>query len=60
YVGEHGHTTWLPLVRKIKQQIATDPTLTPEYPPILGIPEFTKRATELALGKDSPAIVESR
>ncbi|KAF4109740.1 putative aspartate aminotransferase, cytoplasmic 2 isoform X2 [Onychostoma macrolepis] len=60
YVGEHGHTTWLPLVRKIKQQIATDPTLTPEYPPILGIPEFTRRATELALGKDSPAIVESR
>ncbi|KAK7146372.1 hypothetical protein R3I93_013959 [Phoxinus phoxinus] len=60
YVGEHGHTTWLPLVRKIKQQIATDPTLTPEYPPILGIPEFTQRATELALGKDSPAIVESR
>ncbi|XP_059379506.1 putative aspartate aminotransferase, cytoplasmic 2 isoform X2 [Carassius carassius] len=60
YVGEHGHTTWLPLVRKIKQQIATDPTLTPEYPPNLGIPEFTRRATELALGKDSPAIVESR
>ncbi|XP_056320443.1 putative aspartate aminotransferase, cytoplasmic 2 [Danio aesculapii] len=60
YVGEQGHTTWLPLVRKIKQQIATDPTLTPEYPPILGIPEFTRRATELALGKDSPAIIESR
>ncbi|XP_051759288.1 putative aspartate aminotransferase, cytoplasmic 2 isoform X2 [Ctenopharyngodon idella] len=60
YVGEHGQTTWLPLVRKIKQQIATDPTINPEYPPILGIPEFTRRSTELALGKDSPAIVESR
>uniref|UniRef100_A0A671KNM6 Glutamic-oxaloacetic transaminase 1 like 1 n=1 Tax=Sinocyclocheilus anshuiensis TaxID=1608454 RepID=A0A671KNM6_9TELE len=50
YIGEHGHS----------QQIATDPTLTPEYPPILGIPEFTRRATELALDKDSPAIMESR
>ncbi|KTF74902.1 hypothetical protein cypCar_00023419 [Cyprinus carpio] len=43
-----------------EQQIATDLTLTPEYPPILGIPEFTRKATELALGKDSPAIMESR
>uniref|UniRef100_A0A673LQD0 aspartate transaminase n=1 Tax=Sinocyclocheilus rhinocerous TaxID=307959 RepID=A0A673LQD0_9TELE len=57
---KHGHTTWLPLVRKIKQQISTDPTLITEYPHILGIPEFTRRATQLALGKDSPAIVESR
>ncbi|XP_043101993.1 putative aspartate aminotransferase, cytoplasmic 2 [Puntigrus tetrazona] len=60
YVGEHGHIAWLPLVRKVKQQIAADPTLPPVYPPILGIPEFIRRATELALGKDSPAIMESR
>ncbi|XP_051525336.1 putative aspartate aminotransferase, cytoplasmic 2 [Myxocyprinus asiaticus] len=60
YVGEQGQTAWLPLIRKIKQQIATDPTLTPEYPPILGLPEFTTRVTELALGSDSPAILESR
>ncbi|TRY60652.1 hypothetical protein DNTS_033844 [Danionella cerebrum] len=60
YVGEQGHTTWLPIVQKIKLQVANDPTLTPEYPLILGNPEFSRRAAELALGKDCPAIVESR
>ncbi|XP_055025015.2 putative aspartate aminotransferase, cytoplasmic 2 [Misgurnus anguillicaudatus] len=60
YVGDHGKTTWLPLIQKIKQQIITDPTLTPEYQPILGIPEFNRKATELALGRDSPAILQSK
>ncbi|KAA0713706.1 Aspartate aminotransferase, cytoplasmic [Triplophysa tibetana] len=60
YLAEHGQTTWLPLIRKIKQQIATDPTLIPEYTPVFGIPEFSRRATELALGTDSPAILQSR
>lgn len=49
-----------PLIQKIKQQIATDPTLIPEYPPPLGMPEFNSRAAQLALGKDSRAIVENR
>lgn len=50
----------LPLVWKIKQQIGSDPTLTPEYLSALGLSEFSKRVVELALGKDSPAIVEIR
>ncbi|XP_062854699.1 putative aspartate aminotransferase, cytoplasmic 2 [Trichomycterus rosablanca] len=50
----------LPLILKIKQQLETDPTLNPEYPPPLGIPEFSRRAVELALGKESRAIVENR
>lgn len=50
----------LPLTWKIKQQIGSDPTLGTEYPPGLGLPEFTRRVTELALGKDSQAIVENR
>ncbi|XP_017323810.1 putative aspartate aminotransferase, cytoplasmic 2 isoform X1 [Ictalurus punctatus] len=60
YVGEDGHPIVNPLIRKIKQQIATDPTLIPEYPPPLGIPEFSSRASQLALGRDSPAILENR
>ncbi|KAK3565705.1 hypothetical protein QTP86_014179, partial [Hemibagrus guttatus] len=60
YVGEDGQPIVNPLIRKIKQQIATDSTLIPEYPPPLGIPEFTSRAAQLALGRDSRAIVENR
>ncbi|XP_076845197.1 putative aspartate aminotransferase, cytoplasmic 2 [Brachyhypopomus gauderio] len=60
YVGESGRSTLLPIIWKIKQQINSDPTLNPEYLPPLGLPEFTRRASELALGRDSRAIVENR
>ncbi|KAK1786963.1 hypothetical protein P4O66_017340 [Electrophorus voltai] len=60
YVGEGGRSALLPLIRKIKQQMNSDPTLNPEYLPSLGLPHFTRRASELALGKDSRAIVENR
>nr|XP_023657131.1 aspartate aminotransferase, cytoplasmic-like [Paramormyrops kingsleyae] len=60
YLGEDGQISVLPLTWKIKQQIGSDPTLGTEYPPGLGLPEFTRRVTELALGKDSQAIVENR
>ncbi|TSO88125.1 Aspartate aminotransferase, cytoplasmic [Bagarius yarrelli] len=60
YVGEDGQPVLNPLIRKIKQQIATDPTLIPEYPPPLGSSEFSSRAAQLALGQDSRAIVEHR
>ncbi|MCJ8735322.1 hypothetical protein PDJAM_G00245550 [Pangasius djambal] len=60
YVGEDGQPIVNPLIQKIKQQVATDPTLFPEYPPPLGIPEFSSRASQLALGRDSRAIVENR
>ncbi|XP_060787338.1 putative aspartate aminotransferase, cytoplasmic 2 [Neoarius graeffei] len=60
YVGEDGRPIVSPLIRKIKQQISTDPTLIPEYPPPFGIPEFSSRALQLALGRDSRAIVENR
>ncbi|KAM7391523.1 hypothetical protein PAMP_022208 [Pampus punctatissimus] len=60
YFSEEGQTFELRLVRKIKQQLSTDPTLRPEYPSSLGLAEFTRRATEVALGKSSKAIVENR
>ncbi|KAL2092621.1 hypothetical protein ACEWY4_012419 [Coilia grayii] len=60
YRSEDGHTTILPLVWKIKHQIGSDPTLSPGYQSALGLSELTKRVAELALGKDSPAIMENR
>ncbi|XP_040010649.1 putative aspartate aminotransferase, cytoplasmic 2 [Xiphias gladius] len=60
YYSEEGRTFELRLVRKIKQQLCADPTLRPEYPSSLGLTEFTRRATEVALGKSSRAIVENR
>ncbi|TNN28944.1 Aspartate aminotransferase, cytoplasmic [Liparis tanakae] len=58
--SEEGKTFELRLVRKIKQQQSSDPTSRPEYPSSLGLTEFTRRATEAALGKSSRAIVEDR
>lgn len=58
--SEDGKTFELRLVGKIKQQLSADPTLRSEYPPSLGLSEFTRRATEVALGKDSRAILENR
>ncbi|KAI4883141.1 hypothetical protein NFI96_007547 [Prochilodus magdalenae] len=60
YVGEGGQASVLPLIWKIRQQIGADPTLHPENPPPMGLPEFSRRATELALGRDSSALVENR
>ncbi|KAM4616833.1 putative aspartate aminotransferase, cytoplasmic 2 [Polymixia lowei] len=60
YLSEEGQTFVLPLVGKIKRQLSADPTLCAEIPSCLGLTEFTRRATEVALGKTSPAIVENR
>uniref|UniRef100_A0A672H4I3 aspartate transaminase n=1 Tax=Salarias fasciatus TaxID=181472 RepID=A0A672H4I3_SALFA len=60
YYGEDGKTYELDLVGKIKQQLSNDPTFHPEYPSSLGLREFTRQATEVALGKSSPSILENR
>ncbi|AWP06831.1 putative aspartate aminotransferase cytoplasmic-like [Scophthalmus maximus] len=60
YYSEDGKTFELPLVGKIKRQLSADPTFCPEYPSPLGLTEFTRRATEVALGENSRAAVESR
>uniref|UniRef100_A0A8C9RI75 aspartate transaminase n=1 Tax=Scleropages formosus TaxID=113540 RepID=A0A8C9RI75_SCLFO len=57
---EDGHALVPPLIWKIKQQISTDPTLHADFAPALGLPEFTRRATELALGRECRAVVENR
>ncbi|KAL8173874.1 UNVERIFIED_CONTAM: hypothetical protein K2H54_030572 [Gekko kuhli] len=52
---------WIPpVVQRILLQISQDPTLTHEYLPELGIYEYTRAATELAIGKESRALLENR
>nr|XP_006625536.1 PREDICTED: aspartate aminotransferase, cytoplasmic-like isoform X1 [Lepisosteus oculatus] len=60
YLTEDGRCYMFPFIWKIKLRMADDPTLTSRYLPISGFPEFTRSATELALGQDSPAIIENR
>ncbi|XP_053124964.1 putative aspartate aminotransferase, cytoplasmic 2 isoform X2 [Hemicordylus capensis] len=52
---------WIPpVVRRTLLQIPQDPTLTHEYLPELGVPEFNRAATELVLGKYSRALLDNR
>uniref|UniRef100_A0A665W159 aspartate transaminase n=1 Tax=Echeneis naucrates TaxID=173247 RepID=A0A665W159_ECHNA len=57
---EEGKTFKLHIVGKIKQQLNADPTLCQGYPSSFGLTDFTRRATEVALGKSSQAIMENR
>lgn len=50
----------LPVVKKVEQLIVQDDKLNHEYLPILGLPEFRSSASKIALGDDSPAILENR
>ncbi|XP_028649197.1 putative aspartate aminotransferase, cytoplasmic 2 [Erpetoichthys calabaricus] len=60
YLGEDGECFVHPVIRKVALQVVNDPTMTTSYLPPLGLSEFTRSATELALGKGSPAIVQNR
>lgn len=52
---------WIPpVVQRILIQISQDPTLNHEYLPEIGIYEYTRAATELAIGKESRALLENR
>lgn len=48
------------MVKKVEQLIVQDDKLNHEYLPILGLPEFRSSASKIALGDDSPAIMENR
>ena len=63
YKNDEGKPMVLPVVSKTEKQLAAsieDGILNHEYLPIDGLESFTKAACKLALGPDSPAIVESR
>ncbi|KAJ8284690.1 hypothetical protein COCON_G00035400 [Conger conger] len=50
----------LPVVKKVERMIVENQNLNHEYLPILGLPEFRSSASKIALGEDSPAILENR
>uniref|UniRef100_A0A8C5HYE2 aspartate transaminase n=1 Tax=Gouania willdenowi TaxID=441366 RepID=A0A8C5HYE2_GOUWI len=58
YYSEDGNTYELRLIGKIKQQLNSDPTFRPEYPSPLGLRDFTQKAAEVTLGRNSRAILE--
>ncbi|KAI1704385.1 aminotransferase class I and II domain-containing protein [Ditylenchus destructor] len=60
YRTEEGKPWVLPVVRQATKILAADDTINHEYLPVLGYEPFTKAASELVLGADSPAIKEGR
>ncbi|XP_055376770.1 aspartate aminotransferase, cytoplasmic [Condylostylus longicornis] len=60
YRTEDGKPWVLPVVRKTEIRIASDESLNHEYLPVTGNELFTKAATTLLLGVNSPAIAEGR
>lgn len=60
YRTEESKPWVLPVVRKIEQMLAADESLNKEYLPVLGLASFSQAATKMLLGKDSPALAESR
>ncbi|XP_002732064.2 aspartate aminotransferase, cytoplasmic-like [Saccoglossus kowalevskii] len=60
YRTDEGKPWVLPVVRTVESQMAADSTLDHEYLPIAGLKTFTEAATRLALGDDSPALLQNR
>lgn len=50
----------LPVVRKAEKEIAADDSLNHEYLGQMGHEDFSKLATKMLLGDDSPALKENR
>ncbi|XP_072806367.1 putative aspartate aminotransferase, cytoplasmic 2 isoform X3 [Vicugna pacos] len=49
-----------PMVRKIRLQIAQDPSLNYEYMPVMGMNSFIQASLSLLFGKNSQVIMENR
>lgn len=60
YRDDNGQPWVLPVVRKVESMMAADTSLNHEYLPVAGLPSLRDAAVQLALGKDSPAILEGR
>ncbi|XP_014203846.1 aspartate aminotransferase, cytoplasmic [Copidosoma floridanum] len=60
YRTNEGKPWVLPVVRKVESALAADETLNHEYLPVLGLESFSRAATSMLLGKDSPAISQGR
>ncbi|XP_054714143.1 aspartate aminotransferase, cytoplasmic-like [Uloborus diversus] len=60
YRTDEGKPWVLPVVRKTEKALSEDETLNHEYLGQLGLDEFSKAASRMLLGEDSPAIKENR
>ena len=63
YRTDEGKPWILPCVKKAESILATqveEEKINHEYLPVLGLDGFTKAATKMLLGEDSPALVENR
>lgn len=60
YRTDEGKPWVLPVVRKTEKALADDETLNHEYLGQMGLEEFSKAASRMLLGEDSPAIKENR
>jgi len=60
YRDDDGKPWVLPVVKKAKDIIASDPNIDHEYLSITGLTDFTSAAARLILGGDSPVIKEKR
>jgi len=60
YLTDEGNPWVLPVVKIVEQNLAADETLNHEYLPVTGLADFTDAAAKLALGEESPVILENR
>ncbi|KAJ3030226.1 UNVERIFIED_CONTAM: Aspartate aminotransferase, cytoplasmic [Siphonaria sp. JEL0065] len=60
YRDNDGKPWILPVVRKVKQNLLTDPTLNHEYLSIDGLRTFTDASAKMILGAESRAVKEKR
>lgn len=60
YRTDEGKPWVLPVVRKTEKALAEDETLNHEYLGQMGLDDFSKAASRMLLGEDSPAIKENR
>ena len=63
YRTDEGKPWILPCVKKAESILATqveEEKINHEYLPVLGLDGFTKAATKMLLGEDSPALAENR
>nr|AIT70253.1 aspartate aminotransferase [Kappaphycus alvarezii] len=60
YRTAEGQPYVLPVVRRVEQALANDPTTTHEYLPQDGLKQFCDLSANLILGPDSPALVDNR
>lgn len=60
YRTADGHPYVLPVVRRVEQELANDPSTTHEYLPQDGLKLFCDLSARLILGADSPAFADDR